>query len=172
MKENKMVEIISSSDIRRRNKELALEISKYYKKDDILVIGALKGCIYFLTDLTKLISNDMQIEFVDISSYQGTKRGEISFKYKIDFDVKDKKVLIIEDIIDTGNTINFLYNKLKDKNPKEIKIVSFLFKPMVYKFDIDINWIGFEIQDDFVVGYGLDYNEKFRNRNSIFKINE
>lgn len=170
MKKLKLTKLIKASDINRRNKELALDISEYYKDKDVVIVGALKGCIYFLSDLTKLIENDLSIEFVNINSYKGTQRGDIIFDSKINFSIKNKNILIVEDIIDTGNTINFLFNELKKKKPKEIKIVSFLFKPMVYKFNIDIDWVGFEIDDVFVIGYGLDHNGKFRNKDSIFKI--
>ena len=170
MKKLKMTELIKACDIDKRNKELALDISRYYENQDIVVVGALKGCIYFLSDLTRLIKNNLSIEFVNISSYRGTQRGDITFDSKLDFSIKDKSILIIEDIVDTGNTVNFLFNKLNEKKPKEIKIVSFLFKPTVYKFNVDIDWVGFEIDNEFVVGYGLDYDGKFRNKNSIFKI--
>ena len=165
-----MEEIISSSAIKNRNKELANEISEYYKDKELIVLGVLKGCIYFLSDITKLINQDISIELISVNSYAGQERGDLSFNFKTDFNIEGKNILIVEDIIDTGNTINFLFNKIKEYNPKEIKIVSFLFKPTIYKFNISIDWVGFEIENDFVVGYGLDYNGKFRNKESLFRI--
>ena len=162
--------IIDSLEIKKRNRELALEISNYYKNEEILVIGVLKGCIYFLSDLTKLIDCELLIEMISISSYRGKERSNISLNSKLDFDIKDKNVLIIEDIVDSGNTINFLVNQIKAKKPSDIKIVSFLFKPSVYKFKTNIDWIGFEIDDDFVIGYGLDYYGMYRNKQSVYKI--
>ena len=162
--------IIDSSQIKEKNRELALEISDYYKNKEVLVIGVLKGCIYFLSDLTKLIDCKLLIEMISINSYRGKERSTISFNSKLDFDIKNKNILIIEDIVDSGNTINFLVNKIKTKKPNDIKIVSFLFKPSVYKFNTNIDWVGFEIEDDFVVGYGLDYNGMHRNKQSVYKI--
>ena len=172
MSDFEMIEIINSSDIKKRNKELALDISKYYKNSELLVLGALKGCIYFLSDITKLITTDLSIELINIKSYQGMTRNNISCDSKFNFQIKGKNILIIEDIVDTGNTINFLFNKIREKEPKDVKIVSFLFKPTVYKFKINIDWVGFEIDNDFVVGYGLDYDGMFRNKDSVFKINK
>ena len=165
-----MEKIIDSLEIKKRNKELALDISNYYRNEKILVIAVLKGSIYFFADLTKLIDCELLIETVSINSYVGKERSDISFNSKFDFDIKNKNILIIEDIVDSGNTINFLVNQIKKKKPNDIKIVSFLFKPSVYKFKINIDWVGFEVDDDFVVGYGLDYNGIYRNKQSVYKI--
>ena len=116
------------------------------------------------------MNNRIIFDTIRVKSYTKTSRKEIKVVSDLSVDIKGKKVLIIEDIIDTGNTIEFLMEYIIKKKPAEIKIVSFLFKPDVYKLNIDINWTGFNIDDDFVIGYGLDYDEKYRNLDSVYKL--
>ena len=163
----KFKRLINSEDIQSRVSQIAADMSKYYDGQELTIICVLKGSLLFTADLVKNMDVDINIEFMRVSSYKGTNREEIKSLDKIDFNVKNKNILIIEDIVDSGNTINFIVNELDKDNPKSIKIASLLFKPDVYNFDMKIDWIGFNIKNEFVVGYGMDYNEKFRNKKSI-----
>jgi len=116
------------------------------------------------------MGNNVILDTIRVKSYDKTDKGKLKIFSDIRADIKEKNVLIVEDIVDTGQTIEFLYNHIKNKAPNNIKIVSFLFKPDVYKLNIDIDWIGFNVDNDFVVGYGLDYDEKFRNFNEVYRL--
>tara|TARA_B100000700_G_scaffold286298_1_gene341064 strand:+ start:293 stop:808 length:516 start_codon:yes stop_codon:yes gene_type:complete len=163
----KFKRLINSEDIQSRVNEIAADISKHYDRQELTIICVLKGSLLFTADLVKNMDMDINIEFMRVSSYKGTSREEIKSLDKIDFNIENKNILIVEDIVDSGNTINFIVNELNKDNPKSIKIASLLFKPDVYNFDMKIDWIGFNIKNEFVVGYGMDYNEKFRNKKSI-----
>ena len=163
----KFKRLINSEDIQSRVNEIAADISKHYDQQELTIICVLKGSLLFTADLVKNMDMDINIEFMRVSSYKGTNREEIKSLDKIDFNIENKNILIVEDIVDSGNTINFIVNELNNDNPKSIKIASLLFKPDVYNFDMKIDWIGFNIKNEFVVGYGMDYNEKFRNKKSI-----
>ena len=116
----------------------------------------------------KKLELEKSIEFIDISSYVGMSRGELILNKDINFNVKNKNILIVEDIVDSGNTINFLFEYINDKKPKSLKIATLFFKPEAYNFNMKIDWIGFNISNEFIVGYGLDHNEIYRNRKSIY----
>ena len=164
--------LIDKKEISNNIKQMGTDISKYYQKNPITVLSILKGSLLFTSDLIREIDLQMNIEFLRLTSYQGTKRKSIKLNDSIDFEIKGKNMLIIEDIIDSGNTIHYIVDELKKHNPNSIKIVTLLFKPSTYNFDMKIDWIGFNIKDDFVVGYGLDYNEMYRNKKSIYKLSD
>jgi len=165
--------LIDEHEIKKNVKEMGIAISNYYSEGTVLsIICVLKGALLFTADLIKEINLNTNIEFLDISSYKGKERGEIQLNSTTDFFIKGKDVLVVEDIIDSGNTINYIVDQLKGKDPKSIKVATLLFKPDVYNFDMKIDWIGFNIKNEFVVGYGLDYNELYRNKKSIYKIND
>ena len=163
--------LIDKKEISNNIKQMGTDISKYYQNNPITVLSVLKGSLLFTSDLIREIDLQMNIEFLRLTSYQGTKRKSIKLNGSIDFEIKGKNMLIIEDIIDSGNTIHYIVDELKKHNPNSIKIVTLLFKPSTYNFDMKIDWIGFNIKNDFVVGYGLDLNEKYRNKSSVYKIN-
>ena len=150
--------------------ETSISINHYYKNEKIIILCVLEGAVPILSELTKNLKIDYSIDYIKLSSYKG--KTESSGKIDIDKDItlnfKDKKILIIEDIIDTGRTLNFLHKKLLDIGSEEIKIFSLLLKREKYKFDISIDWYGFEIRDLFTIGYGMDYNYKFRGLNDIY----
>jgi len=163
--------LIDKQSIKKRVKELSREISGYFSDDEeIIVICVLNGSILFCSDLIKNMGNNVILDTIRVKSYDKTDKGKLKIFSDIRADIKEKNVLIVEDIVDTGQTIEFLYNHIKNKAPNNIKIVSFLFKPDVYKLNIDIDWIGFNVDNDFVVGYGLDYDEKFRNFNEVYRL--
>ena len=165
-----LIKMIDSKEIKERVQSLGNSITKYYSGKDILVLGALKGSLYFMADLTRHIKNNITLEFVSIKSYLGKVQSSNIKLDDINFEVRDKNILIVEDIVDTGNSIHHLLEKLKKLKPREIKIVSFLFKPSVYKFTTEIDWVGYEIDNYFVVGYGMDLDNVYRNKKSIHRI--
>jgi len=141
------------------------------KNENPLFIIVLKGSFLFASDLLKALSFDSEITFMQIKSYQGTQSsGEIKDIMGVPMNLKDRTIVIIEDIVDTGNTLEYLYNRLSKENPKKIHIASLLLKPDVYSKEIPIDFVGKEIPNHFVVGYGLDYEELGRTLPQIYKL--
>jgi len=141
------------------------------KNENPLFIIVLKGSFLFASDLLKALSFDAEITFMQIKSYQGTQSsGEIKDIMGVLMNLKDRTIVIIEDIVDTGNTLEYLYNRLSKENPKKIHIASLLLKPDVYSKEIPIDFVGKEIPNHFVVGYGLDYEELGRTLPQIYKL--
>ena len=160
---------INNQKIENRIREISNELNIDFKDKNPIFIGVLNGCIYFMMDLLKNIEFDYEIDFVKVKSYIGMKQYDISSSL-LDFDyLKNKNVIIVEDIIDSGNTINFLYNEIMKNNPKSCTVITLLKKEKVKNFDKDkINYFGFEIKNKFVIGYGLDINNLFRNLKDIY----
>lgn len=158
--------LINEEKLQNRVNELAEEISNDYKNEDIILICILKGSVYFTVDLSKKITcNSVILDFMRVSSYENKateSSGKINFKLDISENIENKNVIIIEDIIDSGFTLNYLYNYLKEKNPKSLKLCALLDKKERREIDIKVDYTGFEIDNKFVVGYGLDYDEKYR----------
>ena len=160
---------ISSKKIKARVEQIGRELSKEYKGKNPLFIGVLNGSFVFLSDLIRALSIECEISFLQLKSYDGKKStGSVNIIKDIEVNLKNRHVVIVEDIIETGNTLKFLLNKLKDIPPKSIRIVSLLVKDTNRPFEFIIDHIGFEISQEFVVGYGLDYNERFRHLDSIY----
>lgn len=159
--------LIDEQTLQNRINELAKEISHDYKNKDIILICILKGSVYFTVDLSKKITcKSITLDFMRISSYdnKATKSsGKINLKLDINENIENKNVIVIEDIIDSGFTLNYLYNYLKTKNPKTLKLCTLLDKPDRREIDVQVDYTGFEIDNKFVIGYGLDYDEKYRN---------
>ncbi len=159
--------LIGKEKIKQRIDEIANQISKDYNGEDITIICVLKGAAYFALDLSKKIKkSDVIMDFVKVSSYGKNQRettGNINFKLDISENIEGKNVIIVEDIIDSGITLNYLYNYLKEKNPKTLKICVLLDKKERRVKPIKVDYTGFEIDNKFVLGYGLDYDEKYRN---------
>ena len=162
---------ISKKDIAKRIQEIASEISDRYDKKDPILIGILNGSFIFIADLIRTLEINCEVDFLKISSYKGKKStGDIVMSKSLDLDIENRSIIIVEDIIDSGMSIKFIYNYLNDFNPKDISIVSLLAKKSISKLNFKIDFIGFEISSEFVVGYGLDYNQRFRNLDSIYKL--
>ena len=157
--------MIEEDEISRRVAELGAEISKYYAGQKVLIIGILSGSVPFLSDLVRKMTGDIEIDFMAVSSYaDGTESsGRVKIIKDLNVDIKDRNVLIAEDIIDSGRTIARLCDMLLVREPKDLKICAFLDKPGRRVVDIAADYIGFSIPDEFVVGYGLDYAQKYRN---------
>lgn len=157
--------LIDEKKIEKRIDEIATIISNDYNTDrDLVTICVLNGAVYFYTELTKRIKRDITLDFMKVSSYSGMEStGVIDIKKDISFDIENKDVLIIEDIIDTGLTLVKLKEYLESKRPNSVKIAVLLDKKARRKANISSDYACFEIDDKFVVGYGLDYDEKYRN---------
>lgn len=157
--------LLSESEIKKRVKELAEQINRDYKGKHLYIIGILNGCYMFLSDLTKELNMPCTVDFMRVSSYGNAT--ETSGVVRIIMDVSEslsgKNVLIVEDIIDTGLTMDYLIRTIKQKRPKSIKVCTLLHKKVKTKVNINIDYCGFEVPDKFVVGYGLDYNNMYRN---------
>ncbi len=156
--------LINEEKLQKRIQEIAKEIEKEYEGKQILFLGVLKGSVPFLWELAKNIKNDIRFEFIEVSSYQGTEStGKIKINKDITQSITGKDVIIVEDIVDTGRTLTFLKQYILEKKPNSLKIAALLSKPSRRVIEIDVDHIGFEIEDKFVVGFGLDYDQKYRN---------
>ena len=160
--------LISKEDIKKRVKELAEQISEDYKDKSPIFVGILNGCYVFMADLLREVKIDTEVDFVKIRSYEAdSSTGTIKFRKDISADINNRHIIIVEDIIDSGFTINFLVNRLKNSGPKSVAVASILFKKEVAKIDFEVDYVGFEIPPEFVVGYGLDYDEKYRDLKDV-----
>ena len=158
--------LVSEDDIKVRVNELAREISENYKNESFVLVGVLKGAFIFLSDLVKSIKSRCSIDFIVTSSYglTGTSfSGKVKLLKDISQPIKGKNVIVVDDILDTGSTLNFVLEHLSNYEPKSLEICTLLSKPDRRKINIDAKYVGFTIPDEFVVGYGLGYNEEYRN---------
>lgn len=157
--------LISQEDLQKRIKELAKQIDIDFIGKDVVLIGILKGSVIFMSELAKNIKNsNISMDFMEVSSYEGTEStGKVKINKDIRNQIEGKDVIIVEDIIDTGRTLSSLIEYLKQKKPNSIKIATMLSKPSRRIIEVKVDYIAFEIEDIFVIGYGLDYNEKYRN---------
>ena len=164
---NKDVEkiLISKEEIETREKELAKQISEYYANRNSvpIVVGLLKGSVPFMMGLMMKLDVDCEMDFMDVSSYSGTNSIEVKINKDIQSPIVDRDVLIVEDIVDTGKTLDKVSEMFRHKGCKDLKIVTLLDKPSRREKDITPDWVGFVVPDEFVIGYGLDYNQKYRN---------
>ena len=157
--------LLSEEQLRQRVRELGEEISKEYAGKEILMIGVLRGAVMFMADLARAITVPVMIDFMAVSSY-GTSTsasGIVRILKDLDEEVAGKHVLIVEDIIDSGLTLSYLVDNIKSRQPASVRICTLLNKPERRKVDLEVNYNGFVVPDEFVVGYGLDYAEKYRN---------
>lgn len=157
--------LVSREEIAKRVAELGKQISEDYKSESVTLVCTLRGASIFFADLVREIEGDVEIDFIAVSSYgAGTKSsGEVKMIKDLSEPIKDKNVIIVEDIIDTGITLCYLKKLLLARAPKSLKVCSLLDKPSRRQVDFKGDYIGFEIENEFVVGYGLDYGEKMRN---------
>lgn len=158
--------LISESEIISRCKELGMQIKEDYeaRKEVPLLVGLLKGSVPFMAELMKHIDMDITFDFMDVSSYEGTQSvGNIRVVKDLDSSINGVSILLVEDIVDTGRTLAEVKRMLLNKGAKEVKVVSLLDKPSRRVVEIDADFVGFEVPNEFVVGYGLDFNQKYRN---------
>ncbi len=157
--------LITSEEIQKRVAEIGAEITRDYKGEEVLLIGILKGSVPFMVDLMRKIDLDVSIDFMSVSSYgSGTKTsGVVRILKDLDSDIKDKNVIIAEDIIDSGLTLAYLKDYLLQRGPRSLRIATLLTKPSGRKVSLRPDYVGFEVGDKFIVGYGLDIDQKYRN---------
>ncbi len=160
--------LYEESEIQKRIKDLAEEIDDFYKGEEVIVISVLKGAVFFTVDLVKKMKTPIILDMIQVSSYQGTEStGNVIMKKDLSVDIEGKKVLVVEDIIDTGYTLKYLKEYLESLNPKEVKIAVLLDKAERRKANIQVDYTGFVIPNKFVVGYGFDIDDKYRNLSYI-----
>ncbi|MEY4994388.1 MAG: hypoxanthine phosphoribosyltransferase [Actinomycetota bacterium] len=161
--------LVTAEQIRERIAELAKDIDAYYADKNLLLIGVLKGAVPFMADLSRAMSIPVTQDWMAVSSYgSGTvSSGVVRILKDLDADVKDRNVLIVEDIIDSGLTLSWLTANLKARGAASVEIVTLLRKPDAAKVEIAVRWVGFDIPNAFVVGYGLDYDERYRSLDGV-----
>ena len=160
---------ISSKKIKARVEQIGRELSQEYEGKNPVFLGVLNGSFMFLSDLMRALSIECEVSFIQLKSYDGKKStGNVDIIKDFDVSLKNRHVVIVEDIIDTGTTLKFLLNKINEIPIKSIRIVTLLVRDIERPFEFTIDHIGFEISQEFVVGYGLDYNQKFRHLDSIY----
>jgi hypoxanthine phosphoribosyltransferase len=157
--------LFSEEELAGKVKELAAQITKDYEGKDLLIIGVLKGANVFMADLIRQIDNPLSLDFIAASSYGSATEssGVVKIIKDLDYSIEGKHVIIVEDIIDTGLTLRYLYDNFLARKCASLEIVTLLDKPERRKVDIGVKYVGFKIPDVFIVGYGIDYSEKFRN---------
>ena len=169
---SELIEVLSSTDIEEKVASLAINISNDYKNGDIVLVGALKGAFVFLADLARRLTIPAQIGFVGVSSYgAGTaSSGTVTVTKELDIDIEGKDVIIVEDIVDTGLTLQFIVRYLQTFNPGTIKICSLIDKRERRKVDVVVDYACHEVSEGFLVGYGLDHAENYRNLPAIYHL--
>ncbi len=157
--------VVSKAEIESMVRRLAEELEADLEGRSPVFIGVLKGCVYFFTDLTQRIRQAIEMDFIQVSSYGAstTSSGSVVLVKDITVDVRDRDVYLVEDIVDTGTTLTDVVNLIQARHPRSIQIISLLSKPSRRQVEVDIAFLGTEIEDLFVVGYGLDYGERYRN---------
>ncbi|TXJ06165.1 MAG: hypoxanthine phosphoribosyltransferase [Aeromicrobium sp.] len=159
---------ISEAEIHAKLAEIARRIEADYEGQDLLLVGVLKGALMVMADLSREINRHVEIDWMAISSYAGTKSsGVVRILKDLDTDLEGRHVLIVEDIIDTGLTLSWLVKNLKSRGPASVEIATLLRKPDALEMAVDVKYVGFDIPNSFVVGYGLDFNEEYRNLRGI-----
>lgn len=161
--------LVSEEELKKINQRLGAQITEDFKDKNLLVVGILKGSIYFMTDLTRYIDLPLKIDFLAVSSYgSGTKSsGAVKIEKDIDINLEGCDILIVEDILDSGRTLNYVCELLRSRGPKSISIATLLDKPERRVVDLTPDYVGCDVPDEFVVGYGLDYDQKYRNLSYI-----
>ena len=167
----KFKKFISNQRIKKTIKDICYKINSYYgDKEEIIIICVLNGSVMLLSEMLNHLTVKYKVDYIKISSYKGDTKssGKIELIQDIALNAENKKILIIEDIVDSGSTLNYLYNKFNSMNCNDVKVFSLLVKPTKYKYSHKIDWYGMNIDDIFVLGYGMDYNFKFRGLLDIY----
>ena len=157
--------LVSEEQIRARLQELAAEIAVDYEGKDVILVGVLKGAVMVMADLARAIPAHVEMDWMAVSSYgSGTKSsGVVRILKDLDSDITGRHVLIVEDIVDSGLTLSWIRSNLESRSPASVEICTLLRKPDAAKVEVDVRWVGFDIPNEFVIGYGLDYAERYRN---------
>ncbi len=166
--------LVSSEEINKRVKELGQEITEDYKGKDLMLVGILKGAVIFMSELVQNINLPITMDFMAVSSYGNSSQssGVVRIIKDLDCYIEGKDILIVEDIIDTGLTLDYLTDNLRKRGPKSVKICTLLDKPERREVEVPVDYVGFQVPDEFIVGYGIDYAEKYRNLPYISALKE
>jgi hypoxanthine phosphoribosyltransferase len=164
--------VIRRDEIRSIVERLAIAIDRDLAGRSPVFIGVLKGCVYFFTDLTSRLSHPVEVDFIQVSSYGASTEssGSVVLVKDLTIDIRDRDVYLVEDIVDTGITLRDVIQLLEARHPRSVQVVSLLSKPSRRRVEVDISFLGTEIDDLFVVGYGLDYAERYRNLPDIHEL--
>jgi hypoxanthine phosphoribosyltransferase len=157
--------LITSEEVQQRLGELAAEVDRDYAGKDLLLVGVLKGAVMVMADLARALHHAVEMDWMAVSSYgSGTKSsGVVRILKDLDKDITGRNVLIVEDIIDSGLTLSWLLSNLSSRSPASVEVLTLLRKPEAAKVQVDVRYVGFDIPNEFVIGYGLDYAERYRN---------
>jgi hypoxanthine phosphoribosyltransferase len=166
--------LIEEDALARRITELADEVSSDYVNRDLLLIGVLKGAVFFMADLMRQITVPCEVDFMAISSYGGStdSSGVVRILKDLDINIRDRDVLVVEDIIDSGLTLQYLMRNLRSREPASLEVCALMTKPARREIEIPVRYVGFEIPNRFVIGYGLDFAERYRNLPYVGVLNE
>ncbi|HWE33761.1 MAG TPA: hypoxanthine phosphoribosyltransferase [Solirubrobacteraceae bacterium] len=166
--------LVPAEDLQRRVRELAVEISRDYQGKDLLLIGVLKGAVFFLSDLMRELTIPAEVDFMAVASYGSATKssGVVRILKDLDAVIEGRDVLIVEDIVDSGLTLQYLLRNLAGRNPRSLEVCAFLIKPERRKVDLETRYVGFEIPNRFAIGYGLDHAERYRNLPYVAALNE
>ena len=165
--------MIPAQEIDAAVERVAKQLDERYAGRTPIFLGVLSGSFLFLSDLVRKVSFDCQLAFVKISSYNGTQStGNVTQQLGIDFDIEGRDIIIVEDIVETGHSMNYLLDYLKDRNPASISICTLFFKPEKFLYEYEIDYTALSIGNEFIVGYGLDYNQLGRNLKDIYVVDE
>lgn len=168
---NTLTPVITKEEIQNRISEIAAELSEKFNDEVPILVGILNGSFIFMADLIRALDIDCEMDFIKLASYRGDKStGTVRLRKDISAEITGRHVIVIEDIIDSGLTIKFIKDRMNDANPKSLTIVTLLLKPDVVTLDFSIDIVGFEIAPEFVVGYGLDYDQKMRHLPAIYRL--
>nr|WP_156001102.1 hypoxanthine phosphoribosyltransferase [Streptomonospora sp. PA3] len=157
--------LATESQINARLGEMAAEIDADYAGRDLLLVGVLKGAVMVMADLARALHHPCEMDWMAVSSYGAgtTSSGVVRILKDLEIDIKDRNVLIVEDVIDSGLTLSWLVGNLKSRGPESVEICTMVRKPLAFDVDLDVRYVGFDLPNEFIVGYGLDYAEKYRN---------
>jgi hypoxanthine phosphoribosyltransferase len=161
--------LLTEDQIRTRVAELAADIQRDYEGEDLLLVGVLKGAVMVMADLARALDRHVEMDWMAVSSYgSGTQSsGVVRILKDLDSDLTGRHVLVVEDIVDTGLTLSWLTSNLRSRGPASVEVCTMLRKPDAVKTDVPVKYVGFDIPNEFVVGYGLDYAERYRNLRSV-----
>jgi len=157
--------MLSAETIQARIRELAAEIDRDLAGEVPILVAVLKGSVHFFSDLARAMETDAELDFMQTSSYHGGKSstGVVQIRKDLDINIEGRHVIVVEDIVDTGTTLSHLLELLETRHPKSLRVAALLSKPEALKVEVQVDYLGFDIKNEFVVGYGLDYDERFRN---------
>ncbi|WP_131100726.1 hypoxanthine phosphoribosyltransferase [Streptomonospora litoralis] len=157
--------LATESQISARLSEMAAEIDADYAGKDLLLVGVLKGAVMVMADLARALHHPCEMDWMAVSSYGAgtTSSGVVRILKDLEIDIKDRNVLIVEDVIDSGLTLSWLVGNLRSRGPESVEICTIVRKPLAFDVDLDVRYVGFDMPNEFIVGYGLDYAEKYRN---------